>query len=346
MTQTLSPRFDRLLRSALAAADGRDLATDILFLSDFYLSNPGAPTPWQESFAAPAYTAYFLPLNYARLRGVLREVRRFIAPEAVSEIWDFGSGPGTTQWALEDEEWLTPRPLHCLERSAAAIDLHRRWARDSGARWTPQFKPAGPKPAGPRPEPGALAVFSYSFLEMQSSLPPRSLENFTHLLIVEPSTRECGRQLMEWRTRFLEEGFEALAPCTHAEACPLLTHSSRDWCHQRVAFEAPEWWRELERALPMKNRTLTYSYLLLSRAVKDSRWRGAARVIGDTLEERGKTRQMICRGPQREFLSWLHRHGEPPRLPHGALVDGVIEATEPKGGELRVRPSARLAWEE
>jgi ribosomal protein RSM22 (predicted rRNA methylase) len=178
---------------------------------------------------------------------------------------------------------------------------------------------------------------------MQMRLP--KLEQFDHLLILEPSTRECGRKLMEWRARFLAQGFQALAPCTHAEACPLLTHSNRDWCHQRTAFEAPDWWLALEERLPMKNRTLTYSYLLMSRTVSDQKWRGTTRVIGDTLEERGKTRQMICRGPQREFLSWLHKHGEPPRIPHGALLHG-IETCQPKGGELRAGPESTLTWTE
>jgi len=95
--------------------------------------------------------------------------------------------------------------------------------------------------------------------------------------------------------------------------------------------------------LPMKNHTLTYSYLLMSRSVKDTKWRGAARVIGDTLPENGKTRQMICRGPQREFVSWLHRYGEPPHIPHGALVSGT-ENCETKGQELRAKPDT-LKWD-
>jgi hypothetical protein len=83
---------------------------------------------------------------------------------------------------------------------------------------------------------------------------------------------------------------------------------------------------------------------LVSRTVTDTTWRHAARVIGDTLPERGKTRQMICRGPHREFLSWLHRFGEPPSLPRGALVRG-IDTTEPKGGELRAIADTRLEVE-
>src|SRR5262249_41465244 len=113
-------------------------------------------------------------------------------------------------------------------------------------------------------------------------------------------------------------------------------------CHQRIAFSPPDWFSAIEAHLPMKNRTLTYSYLLASRTVTDQKWRGATRVIGDTLPENGKTRQMICRGPKREFLSWLHKAGPVPQIPHGALVNGVDES-EVKGGELRPGP---LTWVE
>jgi hypothetical protein len=37
------------------------------------------------------------------------------------------------------------------------------------------------------------------------------------------------------------------------------------------------------------------------------------RVIGDRLDEKTKVRQMICRGEQREFISWF-----PTRLKHEA----------------------------
>jgi hypothetical protein len=332
----LSPAFEHGLREFLAARqlnlDSPELARQVRELSDFYLQNPGAPTPWEKSFALPAYLAYFLPLNFVRLRAAWREVNRFLPESAVDEVWDFGAGLGTTQWVLESE--VVPKRLVALERSTAAVNAYRELLPFMRARWTTVFT----APAAPAPK--ALAVFSYSFLEMQAQLP--DLSRFEHLLIVEPSTRECGRALMEWRARLIARGFSALAPCTHDEDCPLLTQSTRDWCHMRVPFNAPDWWLALEEHLPMKNRTLTYSYLLASRSIRDENWRGSTRVIGDTLPENGKTRQMICRGPRREFLSWLHKRGPVPRIPHGALIRTLDDA-EIKGAE--VRPAGDLPWE-
>lgn len=337
MIHNLSREIDPRIRAALAARainlnDPRALAADVRKLSDFYLANPGRPTPWDEPFATPAYLSYFLPLNFARLQAVFTEVKRFLPPTSWTQVYDYGSGLGTAHWVLEEFE---PRPLYCIETSRRARDLHAELMESSPTRWTPQWQNP------PQPRAGALAVFSYSFLEMQNALP--DLQSFSHLLIVEPSTRECSRDLMQWRANLLAQGFAPLAPCTHAQECPLLTHSQRDWCHQRIHFQGPDWFERLEAFLPMKNRTLTYSYLLMSRDVHDEKWRNASRVIGDTIPENGKTRQMICRGSQREFLSWLHRHGEPDQIPHGALVRGV-ESCELKGAELRCRPG-QLTWE-
>lgn len=330
MAQTLSSRFEA--RLAPLVRDAR--ANDVLALSDFYLAHPGESTPWDKPYARMAYLSYFLPLNYARMSRVFHELERFIPTEAIQELWDFGSGPGTTGWVLEDAERLNPHRVVALERAREAMRVHEELMAQTPCRFRPEFN------ARVAPGPGALAVFSYSFLEMQNALP--RLEAFDHLLIVEPSTMDCARRLMAWREPLWKLGFNLLAPCTHENACPLLVHSERDWCHMRVEFEGPAWWQALEDELPMKNRTLTYSYLLASRRVHDERWRNPiARVIGDTLPERGKTRQMICRGSKREFLSWLHRYGEPPRLERGALIAGT-ELTEEKAQELRVRPEHPL----
>jgi ribosomal protein RSM22 (predicted rRNA methylase) len=321
VTVQLSPAFEKLVLESLGGRTPPP--SQILALSNFYLEHPGKPTPWETGFAVPATLAYFMPLNYARMSAALREVARFaLSP---SEVWDFGSGAGTTQWALEDLPDFAPRPLYSVEISQAARDMHKKLEPLRAGGWR-SLNGSSAKPA-----PGAMAIFSYSFLEMQNVLP--DLKKFEHILIVEPSTRDCGRALMEWRSRFLEQGLTALAPCTHQQACPLLVHSPRDWCHMRVHFDAPEWWRAIESHLPMKNRTLTYSYLLLSRS-EDQKWAGSTRVIGDTLHEKGKTRQMICRGPEREFLSWLHRDGDAPDIPHGALIRDLGPA-EAKGHEIR-----------
>jgi hypothetical protein len=334
MIWPLSQRLERIFWQ-LTDETPEKLAKDVVRLSDFYLNNKGSTTPWKQAGALQAYAVYFLPLNTLRLQAAWHEVQRFIAAENIEEIWDFGSGLGATHWMLEEQEWLTPRKLVCLESDRAAVEQHRTLIAKGDCKWRPEFN------VPVKPGPKALAVFSYSFLEMQSALP--NLEDFAHILIVEPSFKETGRALMQWRQRWIEQGLTPLAPCTHSLACPLLTHSPSDWCHHRIHVEGSPRFNELQRSLPMKNQTITFSYLLLSNQVAEPAFRGATRVIGDTLYEKGKVRQLMCRGPEREFLAWLTRNGEPPMVPHGSIIEDLGEI-ELKGNEVRVQKS--LNWVE
>lgn len=333
MTLSLSPRLEGLFARLSGDEPLFGLAADVLKLSDFYVHNHGAKTPWHEKYVSRAYGCYFLPLNVVRLTSAWHEVERFLRPEMIGEVWDFGSGLGALHWLLEEQEWLVTRPFYCVEHDSRAIEGHRSLMDHTHCRWQPEFNPRR------RPGRNALAVFSYSFLEMQEHLPP--LEDFAHLLIVEPSFKDTGRALMQWRGRWIQGGFTPLAPCTHSLACPLLTHSERDWCHQRVHFTASARFQTLEEHLPMKNHTLTYSYLLLSQMIESPAFRGATRVIGDTLFEKGKTRQLVCRGPDREFFAWLSRDGEAPLIPHGSLVPELGQV-ELKSNEIR--PKTQLTW--
>src|SRR5665213_2034423 len=106
---SLSPKFDSqvqasLLERGVNLEEPRELSKQVKQLSDFFIAKPGEATPWEQPFAIPAYLAYFQPLNFIRLRAAFEEVKRFLPNDSYSQIWDFGSGLGTTQWVLENEE--------------------------------------------------------------------------------------------------------------------------------------------------------------------------------------------------------------------------------------------------
>ena len=155
-------------------------------------------------------------------------------------------------------------------------------------------------------------------------------------MILEPSTSQDGRKLLETRRLLLEKGYSIWAPCTHQLNCPLLTHSKNDWCHDRVHVSSPDWFLELESHLPMKNKTVTTSYLLARKRKAPEFLQKKARLTGDTLEEKGKTRQLICRNEQREFLTWMHKNIEPQTLARGELID-LPQDFEVKSNELRLK---------
>src|SRR5262249_16498735 len=146
---------------------------------------------------------------------------------------------------------LAPKPILAVETESRAVEIHRAFGFE---KWPCSW--SGRLPS--KLEPGTLGVFSYSLLEERSVVD--ALTAFDHLLIVTPSTREEGRRLLEIRRSLSAKGFFSWAPCTHSLDCPLLVNSKTDWCHDRIAFESPEWFKRLESHLPNYNHTLTYSY--------------------------------------------------------------------------------------
>ena len=307
------------------------IADSIKRLSDFYIKNPEAGTPWHETFCQTAYRYYYLPLNLVRAHLVIKRGKQVGYFQGLNNFIDWGCGPGTFSLALlSDPELKTQiRTQTLFDISNQALnsfsDLHSELI---GLRKTTSFQTS----VGDKNSNTAL-IFSYSLTE-NFGLPPKGFENFESLIILEPSTSEDGRRLMELRQNLIEKGFFIWAPCTHHDRCPLLTESKHDWCHDRAEVLAPDWFLQLENLLPMRNRTVTTSYLL-ARKKNPQNFSGAARLIGDSKEEKGKTRQLVCRGPQREFLSWMHKQIEPQVLPRGELIKWP-DQSQYKANEIRI----------
>lgn len=305
------------------------LADAIKKLSDFYIENPEEPTPWHYAWAKAAYLSYFFPLNLSRVASVIEECERVHFFNKISSYLDFGAG-------LSPFVFLSS--LHgirkgiCIEHSVEALHWQEALEKKVGlaARHYRSFNGVV--------SPGQLGVFSYVLTEL-AELPSWAYE-MDALLIVEPSTREDGRKLLEVRNQLLQKGFYAWAPCLHQDECPLLTQSKRDWCHDRIFIEAPDWFKGVESHLPMKNKTVTFSYLAMKKSQPSADInKNKLRVVGDLLDEKGKYRQLICRGSQREFLSWLKKeHHEAPVSHRGDLIE-IPKNFEQKGDELRVKGS-------
>ena len=63
---------------------------------------------------------------------------------------------------------------------------------------------------------------------------PQHWDEFEALMILEPATSQDGRKLLELRSQLIQKGYSIWAPCLHQLACPLLTKSKTDWCHDRT----------------------------------------------------------------------------------------------------------------
>jgi hypothetical protein len=310
---SLPPEFESVLRLllqdyGLQLSDSRKIADAVIRMSDFYIAHPEAPTPWKEKWCQIAQLSYFLPLNLLRAQSVFLEAQEREFPLAQGELLDFGSGLGAGSWP-----WIVnlDGPFVFVERSAEAQRIHQRILEIL----KPRRKTLWISEREIRAAKNRTALFSYSLTELAKV--PDWVQDCDSLIVIEPSTREDGRRLLERRKLWLQQGFSMWAPCPHQEGCPLLDDSKKDWCHDRTGFEIPDWFVDLERHLPMKNATLTFSYLLASR--KPASTLGLARTVGDQLVEKGRTRQLICVNSKRQFEIWLHRHGKVPEIPRGIL---------------------------
>ncbi len=314
------------------------LATDVLRLSDYFIHNPSAQTPWNENYCQNAYRNYFLPLNYVRAAGVITRGLQVDYFSGIQTSIDWGAGPGTASYAIADilKDQISNQIL--IEKSSTALkkfsDLHSRLIRPESTTVL-SLKDLNCAPDR------SLLMFSYSLTEM-TTLPP-NWDQFEGLMILEPATSQDGRKLLSLRQTLIDKGYSIWAPCTHQNACPLLTASKNDWCHDRFYVAAPEWFNQLEENLPMRNKTVTTSYLLARKTKPTADLIGLARLTGDSLKENGKTRQLICRGPVREFLTWMHKELVPQTLDRGELVNFPVRATA-KSNEIRTQQLIEIAY--
>ena len=286
--------------------DFRRIAECVLKTSDFYIQNPEESTPWKETWCQIAQLAYFFPLNYLRNQAVMDEALDIGFPLYPESFLDFGSGLGAGSLPYLRH---FKKEANYIERSNSAHKIHRNLLSSILKRETAVTNWSLDAYDVEKIDPKTV-VFSYSLTEVEK-IPAWALRADS-LIILEPATRDDGRKLLELRQNLIQHGFTIWAPCPHQLECPLLKNSKSDWCHDRIHVEMPDWFIEVEKQLPIKNKTLTMSYLLASRQKPSTPdfWR----LTGDQLEEKGKTKQMICRTEEREFLTWLHRKGRPTEM--------------------------------
>lgn len=245
-----------------------------------------------------AYLHWFLPWNLYRQGRLLQGLDLDIP--AGSRIVDLGAGPLTFLLSL----WMS-RP-HLRERALeyvaqdraepalqAGRNLFSALTASGPANWKVQTDRAM---AGQGRLPRADLLVAANFLnELESSVRTRrrglpesgdpdedagggGLEKLLldrwekqvktdgALLLIEPGTRPAGRQLSRIRGAALERGWTAVAPCPHAEECPLPGTRGGAWCHFTFATErAPRWLEYLARKVRLPKERTSLSFLLLTR---------------------------------------------------------------------------------
>ena len=328
MSDTPSKIFDLIIQPELKTLT---LADFIKTLSDFFVNNPDGLTPWDKEYCQKAYRYYYLPLNYIRNENVIRRGLEVEFFNDIQSTVDWGTGPGTASLALSQTLPQNLEKQILIDQSPIALknftDLKQHLKNPE---YSNELKLKNLSIDYKK----SLLVFSYSLTEMKKL--PDGFYDFDSIMILEPSTQDDGRKLSVLRQQLVDKGYYIWAPCTHQAACPLLTQSKTDWCHDRYHVQAPKWFWDTELHLPFKNKTITTSYLLAKKTPPPERIKNFARTVGDSLEEKGKTRQLVCRSPEREFLAWMHKEKNQQTIPRGELITLPVDA-EKKSNELRIK---------
>lgn len=345
---SLPPHYEQRIENELhrighSLTRPKKLADAVLRLSDYYTRNPLASSPWNEPWMQAASLAYYFPLNYARNQAVAREAARLSFFDDLHHVLDFGSGMGSALLAFRDH--VSAREPHleyqAFDISSTALTLGRSLSDPNAPpHQVHHFDLHAPAPKNLPEARQSLLIASYVLTELPKA--PSWWDRFEALALIEPSTVEDARNLMGYRSRLIDLGYRVWAPCTHQGSCPLYAKSNRDWCHDRIHWDAPSWFLEIEERLPIKNRTLTFSYLLARKTkTPPSSLAQMARLTGDMLKEKGKTRQSVCRSEEREFVSWFPprlKKGEQVELQRGSLIS-IASGLERRSVEIRLKTS-------
>jgi len=234
----LPPLLRQAVDRALNGTAARDLAATAAALSQRYREErrDGRAHVASEQDAL-AYLAVRLPATYAAVRASFAAVAQARPDFSPTTALDIGAGPGTALWAATDC-WSTLADAVLVEASPVFRAVAETLAAGAPLpRITWHLADVAKDAIDDTPH--DLVTAAYVLNELASDVRAsvvRQLWDLTAatLIIVEPGTPAGWQCILAARNRLIDAGAHIIAPCPHAQACPL---SPPDWCHfaQRVA---------------------------------------------------------------------------------------------------------------
>lgn len=236
------------------------------------------------------------------LRGALRL-------EGTLSVLDYGAGLGATTWgvvrALAAHGARGRVDATFYEPDEDALGLGLELARRLGGEAEVALHARGGASLPPRGDRFDLVLMGQVLSELSLGADARAdalLARVTSLLrervrpggalvIVEPALAERTRVLMTLRDGLAARGHAPFAPCPHAAACPMLPRE-RDWCHEDLPIDLPDWLVPTARAAGLRWERLTFSYLVLTRE-PHAPVRGA-RLVSQPKVTKGKRELLLC----------------------------------------------------
>jgi ribosomal protein RSM22 (predicted rRNA methylase) len=241
---------------------------------------------------ALAYLATRLPATFAAVRASFAAIVGARPGFAPKTMFDIGAGPGTALWAavdcwpgLVDAVLVEASPIFraCGERLATEAALPQiTWRAANVARERIETVPRD------------LVTIAYVLNELSPEARSPVLAQAWQatvdtLVIIEPGTPAGWQRILAARQQLIDAGAHVIAPCPHAQACPL---APPDWCHFAERVARSRLHRQAKSAeVPWEDEK--FSYIAVSRTPAPGT--AAARVIARPRKASGRVTLKLCR---------------------------------------------------
>ena len=214
-----------------------------------------------------SYLMTRMPATTAVIHRVLKELCMRQPDMAMDSLLDMGAGPGSSLWAFA--AFFPQIRATLIEQDAELI------------KWGKKLASKGPDPCFSHAiwshenilkmkqvDPHDAVLFSYVLNEVPAEhhLPLVQLgweAACKNLILIEPGTPKGYQVLLSARKHLIAQGAFLVAPCPHAESCPLANEAGR-WCHFSERLERSREHRLLKEA-DLGYEDEKFSYLIASK---------------------------------------------------------------------------------
>jgi ribosomal protein RSM22 (predicted rRNA methylase) len=294
MNSTLPAPLKAAMEALLESVSRKDLAARSAAITAQYRGGKGSAAAIATDSDVLAYLVARLPATYAVAAAVLDRVRQAAPDFTPSSLLDVGAGPGTATWAAR-ATWPGLAHATLTDSNARFLDLARTLVPE--AQFLAHNLIRDPLPAAD------LVVASFVIAEIAepSSVVAKLYAVASDVLIlIEPGTPAGFERIRDARAQLIGQGAYVLAPCTHANACPM---TGTDWCHfsQRLPRSRDHMQAKGAR-VPYEDER--YAYLAVSktrRSIHD----GQARILAPPKDTKPGIALKLCTptGLENRFIS-------------------------------------------
>ena len=256
-----------------------------------------------------AYDTYMLSVQSPKLSPILALLEPLFSPKGRPlRVLDIGCGTGTA--SIATSLWFQDRGLSAeltyIDHSKAALQQTQRHldVLHSGKHTMRYTQGKQLHETIGADGPYDLIVMmnivnelpSTLNLELEKSL-QQALDKDGFLIVVEPSTKASSRRTIDFRNHLTSQRWSVLYPCPRSLVCPMSANES-DWCHDTWRYSRPDFVQRVDHTLGLRREVLKATWFVLTSPQASPNSPQAPLVIGERIEEKGRSVLHICTGDE------------------------------------------------